>query len=76
MYIHNHGGACIYTGNFFGGKTDENNLLRLYFKKISFSNLQKAVNHLFYNTYSKQPPQMSSSKTTSRIGGKLFNLHP
>jgi hypothetical protein len=56
MYIHNH--ACIYTVNFFGGKTDENHLLRLYFKKISFCNLQNKYTTFFYHTYSKQQSQM------------------
>ena len=70
----------VYTVNFFGGKTDENHLLRLHFLKISFCNLQKVAYHLLLPHLLKITTSnvvfYTPSKNTCSMGGNFFNLHP
>ena len=50
IYIQKKEAKAMYTVSFFGGKTDENHLLRLYFLKISYCNLHKVAKPPFFTT--------------------------
>jgi hypothetical protein len=68
-----------HTVGFYGGKSRENHLFRLYFPKISFCNLFKVVYHRLIPHLIKITTLnvvfYTPSKTTTRIGGKFLNLH-
>ena len=68
-----------YTIGFYGGKSRENHLFRLYFLKISFCNLFKVVYHRLIPHLVKITTLnvvfYTPSKNTIRMGGKLLNLH-
>jgi hypothetical protein len=69
----------LYTVGFYGGKSRENHLFRLYFLKISFCNLQKVVYHRLIPHLVKITTSnvvfYTPSKNTIRMGGKFLNLH-
>jgi hypothetical protein len=68
-----------YTVGFYGGKSRENHLFRLYFLKISFCNLFKVVYHRLIPHLVKittlNVAFYTPSKNTIRMGGKFLNLH-
>jgi hypothetical protein len=71
--------AFIHTVGFYGGKSRENHLFRLYFLKISFCNLFKVVYHHLIPHLVKitilNVVFYTPSKNTIRVGGKFLNLH-